>query len=121
MFIRSLDVAGDWNWGQNLQSFNFAEKAIEEDVYTRLLSFLNDCFWALDFGIDWWNLLGGKNPAAQAQILVQTRQMIISGFGIARIESVNAVINSKTRNLIVSYLIDTIYSTSIKGAVAPGT
>ena len=119
MFIRSIDSSGDWNWGQNLQSFNFAEAAIEEDIYTRLLSFLNDCFWALNFGVDWWNLLGAKNPAAEAAILLQTRTMIITGYGVSSINSVDLIMNANTRKLAIEYDVDTIYSTGVEGSVIP--
>ena len=119
MIIRKLDANGDWMWGKGAGSFNFGEAAIEENLQTRLLCFLNDAFWALNFGIDWWNLIGGKNPKAEQQILLQTRTSIIQAYGVIRINSVFASEDATTRNLSVTYDIDDIYTQSVQNTVTP--
>lgn len=127
MKIRALDSTGDWQFGQGLASYNTGQNAIVEDIQTRLYSFLNDVFWAMAFGVDWWNLLSSKNPAAQNGIILQTRNMILgapggySSFGVTGINSMEAYENVQTRNLILQYNIRTIYTTSYadKVAIAP--
>jgi hypothetical protein len=120
MIIRSLTDSLDWTFGNGIQDFLFAEAAIEENIQTRLMSFLNDCFFAMQFGVDWWNLIGARNPIAQQQIIIQTRQMIIQSFGVVRINSVNATFNANTRALQVDYNIDTVYTRNVTGSVTPG-
>lgn len=119
MRIRALDATGDWQDGFGLNSYNYALAAIEENIQTSLMSFLNDCFWQLNFGIDWWNLLGAKNPAAQANILLQVRQMIANCFGVTKINSVNATFDSRSRELSIQYNVSTIYSSTVSGSVTP--
>lgn len=119
MKIRALDPVDDWMFGRGLQSFQFGQAAIVENIETRLLSFLNDCFWNLPFGVDWWNLIGAKNPAAQQQILLQTRTMIAGSFGVTKINSVAATINTRTRALSISYNVDTIFTSGATGSVQP--
>jgi hypothetical protein len=118
MKIRALDDSGDWLWGQGLQSYNYGSAAIEENLQTSLYCFLNDCFWNLSFGVDWWNLLGAKNPAAQANILLQTRQVISNSYGVTKINSVGAVFVSLTRALTINYNLNDIFSTTLTGSVS---
>ena len=121
MIIRAIDGEGDWLWGQSLGSFNSGQAAIAEDVQTRLLFFQQDYFSALLFGVNWWQLLSSKNPAAQNGILLQTRQMILgsvagyASFGVTAINSVNVFEDARTRDMSVEYDISTIYTTSFRG------
>ena len=117
--IRGVDNQGDWLFGFGLSSYKYFQDEIVQDVETRLQCFLNDCFWNLGFGVDWWNLIGGKNPAAEQNIILQCRTLIIGAFGVVAINSVDAVMNANTRRLSVTYDINTIFSQAVKGTVTP--
>lgn len=118
MIFRALDVSGDWTFGQGRQNYLTDEPAIELNVATRLKSFLGDAFWQTDFGIDWWNLIGSKNPNAQAGIILACRATIADSYGVVRINSVEAF-TTRDRKLRASYNIDTIFSRSVGGSVQP--
>lgn len=117
MIFRALDANGDWQYGQGIQSFLTAENAIALNIQTALYCFLNDAFWAMDFGVDWWNLLGAKGANAQQNIILQTRAIIANCYGVVKINSVFASLDSATRKLRLSYNIDTNYSQSQSGSV----
>lgn len=119
MIIRNLDASGDWTFGQGRQNYLRNDDAVALNVATRLRCFLNDCFWATQFGVDWWNLLGTKNPTAQANVVLQTRAMISDSFGIVRVNSVAAVTDPATRRLRVDYNGDSIFSRGLAGSVQP--
>lgn len=121
MIFRNLTADGDFTFGQGRQNYLRNDQAVALNIKTRLLSFLNDCFWAMDFGIDWWNLLGVKSPKAQANIVLQCRQMIAESFGVVRINSVEAYMDRATRRLTVKYDIDTIYTRNLVGVIQPTT
>ena len=127
VILRALDSQGDWSWGQGLNSFVSGQACVAQDVQTRLLFFLNDWFAAMDFGIDYWNLCGSKNPAAQNGLILQTRQMLItavagySPYGVLSTNSLNAYEDVRTRNLLLEYNINTIFSTSFTDAVTVPT
>lgn len=115
--FRGLDANGDWSFGYGKQSYFVRSQAIVADIGTSLKMFLNDCFFAMDTGIDWWNLLGAKNPTAQNEIIMQCRRMIAQVDGVVRINSVDAVFNSTSRSLSVTYNIDTVYSQNVLGNI----
>lgn len=119
MIIRNLDASQDWTFGQGRQNYLRAEAAIELNVKTRVKCFLNDCFWAMDFGIDWWNLLGTNNPIATSNIVLQVRAMIAASFGVPVIVSVTATTDRVTRRLTTTWLINTIYSRNVTGSAQP--
>lgn len=113
MSFRNLDENHDWTFGRGLQNYVSRDKEIALNLKTRLLSFLNDCFFAINEGIDWFNHLGAKDRAV---ILLDVKKVINSTEGVKRINSVDYFENS-SRNLTIRYNIDTIYSTSISGDV----
>jgi hypothetical protein len=64
MIVRALDSNGDWTFGQGVNNYKSGNLAVAQAIQTRVSSFLGDCFFDLGAGIDWFNLLGGKNELA---------------------------------------------------------
>lgn len=117
MKFRGLDSSGDWQFGAGLQSYLTEEDAIAADIKTALKVFLGEVFFDLNFGIDWWNLIGGRGTAEQ-NIILQCRQMISSRDGVTRINRVDAALNRTSRRLTVSFNIDTVFSRNLTGEIA---
>lgn len=118
MLFRGITAIDDWQFGQGVGSYFKRDKAVNANLRTRLLFFLNDCFFAMSTGIDWWNLLGSRNPAAQANIILACRKVIIQSEGVVRINSVIVVLNRTTRGATITWSIDTIYSRNVTGSVS---
>ena len=51
----------EWCFGAGLSTYKTEEKAIEQDIESSLLEWKNNCFFALNHGIDWRTRLGSKN------------------------------------------------------------
>lgn len=119
MIFRNLTPSGDFTFGSGRQNYLRDDGAVALNIQTRLKSFLGDCFWDLTAGIDWWNLLGQRNPQAQVNILIGVRSVLASSYGVVRINSVNALTNGSTRNLALTYNVDTIFSRNVVGTVQP--
>ena len=119
MTFRNIDGSEDWTFGHGRQDYLRDQAAIAVNIATRLRSFLNDCFWALDAGVDWWNLLGTTNPSAQTNIIIQTRTVLANSYGVVRINSVTATTDRATRRLRVNYNVDTIFNRNLVGTVQP--
>lgn len=113
MIFRAITPTLDWQFGQGQNSYLTGSAAIAANVKTRLLFWLNDFFAAMDSGIDWRNLLGSKNPAAQVNILLQTRATIIQSEGVVSINSVMASTNPTTRRLSITYSYTDIYGQTL--------
>lgn len=110
MIFRAINNSGDWQFGSGKGSYFTQLDAVMANVKTSLLFFLNDYFAAMDFGIDWWNLLGTKQPLAEQNILLQTRAMLASCEGVTRINSVEATVDSANRVITIHFSVDTLYS-----------
>jgi hypothetical protein len=117
MIFRAIDGANDWAFGQGVQSYFTNERAVSANIKTRLQVWLGECFFATEAGIDWRNILGGKNPAAQQAAVLQCRTVIVGSYGVVKVNSVNAVFNSASRALTITYSIDTIFSRSVTNSV----
>jgi hypothetical protein len=114
VIFRAIDTDGDFVFGHGGRDYFREDGAISADIKTALLLFLRDAFWAIDEGIDWWALLGGKNPQAQTEILLQTRRTILSREGVLRVNDLTYTLDRNTRALSVQYNIDTIYSGQVR-------
>jgi len=109
--VRSLDNNHDWNFGSGKQSYLVDNNAIAQNVQTRLYSFLNDCFFDMDAGIDWLRLLGTKNT--ENEIVLSCKAVILETDEVVRVNSLSASVNS-SRNITIEYNIDTNYSRSFQ-------
>jgi hypothetical protein len=109
MIVRSIDGNNDWNFGRGLASYRRDQDAVAQNIKTRLQSFLNDCFFAADQGIDWFNLLGSKNEVGLklsiASVILNTRFVI-------NLEELSVTIN-QDRSFSIFY--------KVKTAVEEGT
>lgn len=115
MAIRALDLNHDWQWGMNRNSYVVDAKEIAENLETRLLSFYNDCFFAAQEGIDWFNLLDYNN---QTKIEYDVQEVIKNTPGVVAINSVDAVLGAN-RQLKIQYDIDTIFTSGYQGEFTP--
>lgn len=64
MRVRALDAEGDWEFGKGQNDYKTANKAVAQNLQTRLKSFLGNCFFDASAGIDWFTFLGGKDTLA---------------------------------------------------------
>lgn len=113
--FRNLDSNGDWTFGNNLESYVTEQNEIAINLKTRIMSFLGDCFFATNEGIDWWNLLDYRY---QNRLENAVQEVIKNTPGVTAINSVDVVIGSN-RKLRIIYDIKTIYTTSYIEEIEP--
>ena len=99
MKFRNLDMDGDWCFGKGRNSYLMGDKALMMNIKTRLLEFLNDCFWDMDKGIDWWNLLGGKDLKS---ILVDVQRTILRSYQVKRIVDLQYKLEHRSLKIMIS-------------------
>lgn len=61
MRVRALDGNWDFKFGQGKQCYASESLATAYDVKQKILCWYNDCFFDMQSGIDYKNLLGSKN------------------------------------------------------------
>lgn len=81
MKFRTLDSNWDWKFGTGNSDFANNSLATAYDIKTQILSWYGDCFFAMQDGIDWKNILGTKDQkktldTAIKQILVTQEDVI---------------------------------------------
>lgn len=106
MRVRALDVNHDWTFGTGKNNYLVGNNAIAQNIDTRLLSFLGDCFFDTGAGIDWFNLLGSKNELALNLAITAVILNTVGVTGLLQV-SINLDIN---RNLTVVYRVQTTFS-----------
>ncbi len=106
MIVRALDTNGDWLFGKGRNDYKSNQDAIAQNIQTRLLSFLGDCFFDTAAGIDWFNFLGGKNQTA---LNLAINAVILNTDNVTGMlqTSVNL---STSRVFTVQYRVQTTYS-----------
>lgn len=119
MIIRATDLDGDWKFGNGKSDYLSANAAVGQAINLRLKSFLGDCFFALEDGIDWWNLLGSKNVIG-LKLAINTR--IANTQDVTRLIEVSSELD-ENRDLGINYSVDTVYSTdeSVSGVTGIST
>lgn len=110
--VRALDVEGDWTFGKGRQDYLSGNRAIAQNINTRLQSFLGDCFFAVLDGIDWFSLLGSKQ---RLLLELSIRTTILNTAGVTGLVKLTTNLDQIARVLVVAYTVDTIYSQSFVG------
>lgn len=112
MRVRAIDGAGDWLFGKGRNDYKRDTKAVAQSIATRLRSFQNDCFFDVNAGVDWWNLLGSKDLTA---LKLDISATILNTPDVLNMIELFFDVDPATRNLSISYEVNTVYSTSIRG------
>ncbi len=107
MIVRALDADGDWLFGKGKNDYKSQLDAVAQSVSTRVKSFLGDCFFAMDQGIDWFNLLGTKQVVQLALSVSST---------VLNTENVDSILDfqsslSEDRDLTLSYKVKAFFGT----------
>lgn len=109
---RAIDSNGDWLFGKGKNDYITNNAEIAQDIQTRLLSFLGDCFFDATAGIDWFNFLSGSKNQNALNLAVNSTILNTAGVqGMIQL-SVNL---SSVRIFNVQYRVQTVYS-SLTGA-----
>ena len=115
MISRALDQNHDWTYGKGKNNYKRDKDALAQNIKTRLLSFVGDCFFALDEGIDWFNLLGSKNLGG---LRLQISTCILATNGVTGIVEVSVTVG-ENRSVTITYNVDSIYG-RVNGTVVTG-
>ncbi len=108
MIFRALGTDNDWTFGKGKENYLFDQNAVSLNIKTRLLSFLNDCFFDMEAGVDWFTYFG--TPNKNEEIVLRTRAVILQSYGVVNVNSVSLVVNRVTRAALLTYNINTIYT-----------
>lgn len=103
---RAIDDQNDWLFGKGRNDYKLNQRAVEQDIRTRLNSFTGDCFFAAGDGLDWFNLLGAKDQTA---LNVAISAVILNTPGVTGLIQLSIVLNRTTRVLLVTYIAQTVY------------
>jgi hypothetical protein len=114
MIFRSLDANHDWGFGHGSSNYSTGDAAIGLNIETKLLSWVNDCFFDMTAGVDWLTRLGNKNQRALLE--ADVKRIIQSSFGVTGINSFAMVVNGRTFS--ISADIQTINSPSYKLSIS---
>ena len=113
--FRNLDADGDWTWGNSLSNYVIENQEVGLNIRTRVMSFLGDCFFAINEGIDWWNLLDYRY---QDRLENAVTEVVKNTQGVTALNNVDVIVNAD-RNIRIVYDVQTIYSQSFTGEITP--
>lgn len=108
MIVRALDADHDWTYGKGKNNYLQRQDAIAQDIETRLLEFLGDCFFNVVAGIDWFGRLSSKNN--QLAIELDVGAVITNTAGVTALVQLSSVYNPVNRQLGITYEVNTIYT-----------
>lgn len=117
MKIRNLDRDGDFVFGKGVQCYLTGQAAIALDIKTYLKLWTGNAFWALQGGVNWRQYLD-KNQKTRLLAALQTA--IMGRFGVMALNELSANLDPNTRNIVVRYDVQTIYTQSFQDSVTIG-
>lgn len=106
MIVGALDKDGDWTFGKSLNDYLSNQAAVIQNIKTRLLCFLGDCFFDITAGVDWFTFLGGSKN--QIALRASISSVILNTTFVTGINQLS--INLTNRSFSVSYQAQTVFS-----------
>lgn len=108
--FRTLDSNWDFQFGRGKQDYASDSMAVSYRLKTKLLSWFRDCFFDVEAGVDWKNILGSKGTKSQADSAV--RQLVVTDEGVDSLVSFDSSMSGRTYNC--SIRVKTIYGETIE-------
>lgn len=105
MIIRKVDSNNDWTFGKGKNNYIKDKSAVSQNIKTRLQSFLGDCFFALNQGLDWFNLLGSKDDG-ELRLAISTT--ILNTENVVSLSELSLNLDSE-RKLTINYEVNTTF------------
>lgn len=114
MIIRKVDGEHDWLFGHGLSDYAKDDAAIAENIQTRLMSWVGDCFFAIQEGVDWRQRLDiGQQQALKDEL----QSIILQSYGVIAVNSMELLFNGVTRLATITYNIQTIFSPAFQTTI----
>jgi hypothetical protein len=104
MKVRALSVDWDFSFGKGRNSYLKDLDALKQNIKTRILSWKNNCFFALDDGVDWNNWFGINTKNF---LDLDIKRTILKTSGVIRLNNYESVITD--RNIGIEINITTVY------------
>lgn len=105
MIVRTVNLDGTWSYGKGKNDYKTDKDAVAQNIATRFRSFLGDCFFAINSGLDWFNLLGAKDELA-LNLAIST--VILNTSGVLELIVLRATRDAQ-RKLTIQYQVQTIF------------
>ena len=98
MLVRTISNNQDsssreWVFCRGLSAYKSGQVAIEQDIKSALLEFENDCFFALQNGIDWLQRLGAKNQ--KEQLDEDIVNIISKRYGVISVQDFQSIVTDR--------------------------
>lgn len=113
MSFRNLNGDHDWTFGIGRNNYVYQNQEIALNIKTRVLSFLGDCFFATNEGIDYWNLLDYNK---QDQLETSIMSTIAQTDGVQKVNTIDILVGAN-RRLTLEYSVYTVYSTTLNATI----
>lgn len=101
MIFRVLDSNWDWNYGRGIQDYASESLAIAYSIKTKILSWYGDCFFAMEDGVDWKNILGSKDSKEDANAAI--KKIIATEEGVAELLFFDSSLEQRTYHCTARY------------------
>ena len=108
MLFRNIDSDGDWEFGRGKSDLIKNNDAVGLDIKTRIQSWVGDCFFDQNAGIDWINRLGSLG---QRELLeLDLKRVIMQTENVTALLSFDTYLNG--RSFTADYSVETVHSKS---------
>ena len=110
MRFRTLDENWDWNFGKGRNDYASDSLAISYSLKTKILSWYRDCFFDMETGVDWKNILGSKVSKDEADSAI--KQILSTEDGVTEIVFFESSVANRTYTCTAR--VKTIYQDTIE-------
>lgn len=110
MKVRALDSNWDFKFGKSRQDYADESLGVAYDIKQKILCWYNDCFFDMNTGIDYKNLLGAKGT--KVQIDNSVKKIIITQPEVVEMTYFESSVNDRKYTATIRF--KTVYGETIE-------
>jgi hypothetical protein len=108
MKVSRITKDGDWTFGKGRANYTRNEKAIAQNVVTRLRSFTDDWFINIEHGIPWFALLGQRGT--ERRILRAIERTVLQTEGVREVTRLEIIRRDGDRGILIDIEYVNVYN-----------
>lgn len=106
MVTRAITDTGDWTFGKGKQNYRIDSDGLKQRLKTRIQSWLGDCFFASNDGVDWLNYL---DKGMKDFLDIDIKRAMLQTEEVLQIAEYSSILNQESRTVTITATVNTIY------------
>jgi hypothetical protein len=107
--VRKTGTNGAWTFGNGTSNYLSGIAQVAQNIDTRLNTFLGECFFATNVGLDWFTFFGTPGASNQLAMNLAVTTTIRNTQDVVGLTQLSITVDAVSRTATIVYQVQTVY------------